>query len=51
MELLRMVSVDGKEWGEVQDGAVTEVDHEAMGLGLLCAEPTTKILECLGYEN
>ena len=46
-----MVSTDGREWGEVTNGALLEVDQEVVSNGchnkkLPCALP-----ECLGYKN
>ena len=41
VESLRVVSIDGKEWGEVQVDALTEVDQEAMVFGQ----------QCEGYES
>ena len=51
MEPLRVVSVDGREWGEGTADAVMEVDQATLGLGPLREEPSNARPECMGYNN
>ena len=51
MEPLRVVSDDGREWGEVTVGALMEVDEETVGFGPQSEGLPYVRLECLGYKN
>ena len=51
MEPLRVVSDDGREWGEVTAGALMEVDQETVGFGPQSEELPYVRPECLGYKN
>ena len=51
MEPLRVVSVDGREWGEVTANALMEGDQGTMGLGPQREEPSNACPECMGYNN
>ena len=51
IELLRVVSADGIEWGEKTSEALTDADLEIEGLGNLSEEGPKTRSECLGYDN
>ena len=46
-----MVSIDGKEWGEVQVSALTEVDQEAMVFEQQCEKYESWEDKCLVKFN
>ena len=51
MEPLRVVSADGREWGEVTVRALLEEDQEVVSNGHLNKKLPCTLLECLGYKN
>ena len=51
MEPLRVVSVDGREWGKGIAEAPMEGGQAAEGLGSLGEEPSNVSPECMGYNS
>ena len=51
MEPLRVVSVDGREWGKGIANALMEGVQESVGLGSLREEPANVHPECMGYNK
>ena len=51
IELLRVVSADGIEWGEKTSEDITDVVLETEGCGEISEEGPKTRSECLGYEN
>ena len=51
IELLRVVSADGIEWGEKTSVDLTDADQETEGRGDGREEGPKTRSECLGYDN
>ena len=51
MEPLRVVSVDGREWGKGTADAPMEGVQASVGLGSLREEPSNVRPECMGYNS
>ena len=51
MEPLRVVSVDGREWGKGIADALMEGGQASVGLGSLRKEPSNVSPECMGYNT
>ena len=51
MELLRVVSCDGREWGKGTTNDVTVIGQDPGGPVYLKGEPASGLPECTGYNN
>ena len=51
MEPLRVISENGREWGEVPDGALIAVDQETKDIGIQYEELDTVSPDSVGYER
>ena len=51
MEPLRVLSIDGREWGKGIADALMEGGQASVGLGSLREEPSNVRLECMGYNT